>query len=68
MDFQKCINEDENPRKIRKYTQRVFKDIFSEDTLKEYLKRCKKLCAKNKGCKYMCMKERLDLGKNCNWI
>lgn len=37
MNLQTCINGDENPEKTRLSTSLVFKDIFSEDRLKEYL-------------------------------
>ena len=42
--FEKCINKDKPPRKIRLPTSLVLKDIFSENKLKEYLMMLKKMC------------------------
>ena len=44
--FEKCINKDKTPRKIRFPTSLVLKDIFSEDGLKEYPNNVGKKCAK----------------------
>jgi len=44
--FEKCINKDKTPRKIRLSTNLVLKDIFSEDRLKEYPNNVGEKCAK----------------------
>ncbi len=43
-DIKKCINENKNPQKIRKYTQLTLKSIFSKNQLKEYLKNVEEKC------------------------
>jgi len=52
----------ENSKNIRNYTQRAFKDIFSEDKLKEYLEDIEEKCAQNGGCSLMYSGEGLARG------